>query len=107
MTDGIGSGGVACQLECLAAASAEIDLAAIAASAWIGHPACSAEALEDPRRARGPAGSPWPSCSRRTCCLASCHHPSRRRRYARNPGQFTNRKRHRFVLAPEIHSEHD
>jgi hypothetical protein len=47
VTDGVGSGGVACQLECLAAASAEIDLAAIAASAWIWHPACSAEALEE------------------------------------------------------------
>ena len=46
VTDGIGSGGVAGQLECLAAASAEIDLAAIAAPAWIGHPVCSAEALE-------------------------------------------------------------
>jgi hypothetical protein len=47
VTDGIGSGRVACQLECLAAASAEIDLAAIAAPAWVGHPACSAEALEE------------------------------------------------------------
>ena len=32
---------------------------------------------------------PWPSCSRRTCCLASCHHPSHRRRCAQNPAQFT------------------
>ena len=47
VTHGVGSGGVACQLECLAAASAEIDLAAIAALAWIRHPACSAEALEE------------------------------------------------------------
>jgi len=37
-------------------------------------------------RADGPARSPWPWSSRRTCCRASCHHPSHRKRCARNPG---------------------
>src|SRR6266576_522102 len=43
VADGVGSGRVARQLKCLAAASTEIDLATVAASAWIGHPARSAE----------------------------------------------------------------
>jgi hypothetical protein len=47
VADRIGAGGVTCQLECLAATSAKIDLATIAASAWIGHPACPAKALEE------------------------------------------------------------
>src|SRR6266516_184354 len=47
VADGVGSGRVARQLKCLAAASAEIDLAAVAAPAWVRHPACSAEALEE------------------------------------------------------------
>src|SRR5690348_14624121 len=49
VTDRVGSGSVAGQLECLAATSAEIDLAAVAVLAWIGHPACSPETLEEGR----------------------------------------------------------
>jgi hypothetical protein len=46
VADRIGAGGIAGEQECLAAAPAEVELAAAAASARFWHPVCSAKALE-------------------------------------------------------------
>src|ERR1051325_2395455 len=48
-TDGIGRGGVAGGVECLAAAAAEIDRALLAGPARIGHPALAAERVHPVR----------------------------------------------------------
>lgn len=47
VADWIGARGIAGELECLAAAPAEVELAAVAASARIWHPVCSTKALEE------------------------------------------------------------
>src|ERR687895_641703 len=49
VTDRIGPGGIARELERLAAAAAEVQLAAFAAAARIRHPICPAKALEGGR----------------------------------------------------------
>ena len=49
MANRIGDGGVAGQQKRLATAAAEIDLAPIAAAAWIGHPIDSAKSLKHGR----------------------------------------------------------
>src|SRR5262245_15008222 len=52
LTYRIGGSGITSEQKCLAAAAAEVDLATIAASTWLGHPRRSSEALED--RCTGP-----------------------------------------------------
>jgi hypothetical protein len=47
VADRVGACGIAGELECLAAAPAEVEFAAGAASARIWHPICSAKALEE------------------------------------------------------------
>src|SRR4029453_11489683 len=47
--DRIGGGGIAGEQERLAAAAAEIDLPAVAAPAWLGHPRCFTKAPKDRR----------------------------------------------------------
>jgi hypothetical protein len=47
VADRIRAGGIAGERKCLAAAAAEVDLAAVAAPARFGHPVCAAKALEE------------------------------------------------------------
>ena len=54
MTDRIGAGGIAGELEGLAAAAAEVELAPVAAPAGVRHPVRPAEALEEGRLAPDP-----------------------------------------------------
>src|SRR5919199_45692 len=56
VADRVGAGGVAGELEGLAPAAAEVELAAVAAAAGLGHPVGPAEALEQ----RGPLPDPRP-----------------------------------------------